>query len=330
MGTLSQLLVPLWLILTQRFIPLHGQSVNPASKLWIPSMISSSMVLARVPLQTRIWGKAPADQSIKLIMDSTYVHWNVAYHSDDQTTYQPSVDPLITLDTVSSSSGDWSIDLPQQSASINWTITITASDQSSDPSMAKQTITLSDISFGDVFFCSGQSNMEMPLAYVKQSVKYLHEIVTDRYDPSIRPALDFDVSPSIKFSGIRLFSVEKAYSGIPLDDVRPEYHDGSRWSRVSLFHLTDGQVTHADSQSEEPSIDTSFYPIQDPYRALTRPFSALCYITGREIYLSLDGTVPIGLISSSVGMTLTIKHSLKQPDLSLCSVYLFRRLIVND
>ncbi|MGD0037522.1 MAG: sialate O-acetylesterase [Bacteroidota bacterium] len=66
--------------------------------------------------------------------------------------------------TTANDSGEWEIKLPNLNAGGPYTMTISASD----------TVTIRDILIGDVWVCSGQSNMELPMKRV--SPIYEHEI----------------------------------------------------------------------------------------------------------------------------------------------------------
>lgn len=278
-------------------------------------------------------------------MDATYVHWGVGSHKDerledeqltdhtnerrgDQSNKQP-ID-VIDVFTTASSTGDWSIDLPQQSASINWTFTITA--MNSNAQSTDDAIVLTDIAFGLVFFCSGQSNMEMSIPLIDQSIKLLNELIDGSIDRSIEPidpSIIQSLDPSIKLTGLRLFAVENHFADEPAINVDSRWgrYDPSinqtKWTKPSIDRLTDRQIKRSMNQSRsqpvqhvtqseiDRSIRRSFDQAGDPFYPPTRPFSALCYLTGRSIYLSLNGSMPIGLITAAWGQE--IIKSLSQP-----------------
>lgn len=60
-----------------------------------------------------------------------------------------------TLSAVAAHDGRWSVDLPEQPAGAGHTVTITAGDA---------TRVLSDVAFGLVLLCGGQSNMQVPVS----------------------------------------------------------------------------------------------------------------------------------------------------------------------
>ncbi|HEY8935328.1 MAG TPA: sialate O-acetylesterase [Cyclobacteriaceae bacterium] len=97
----------------------------------VPRLISDGMVLQRdKPIQ--IWGWASANENVTISLN------NKSYK------------------TTADAKGDWSVNLPSFKAGGPYTMTITASN----------TITINDILIGDVWICSGQSNMEISMKRV--------------------------------------------------------------------------------------------------------------------------------------------------------------------
>lgn len=97
----------------------------------LPRLVGNGMILQR-EIPVKIWGWASPGEKIELrLMNHTFV-------------------------TTTTAEGQWKIVLPEQKAGGPFTMTITASNQ----------ITLKNILFGDVWLCSGQSNMELPMSRV--------------------------------------------------------------------------------------------------------------------------------------------------------------------
>jgi len=99
-----------------------------SNALRLPNAISSNMVLQRAPLAPRLWGFANTSEVISVTI------------GEQSVSTQPDAD------------GNWVLELPMQHASTGRTISISSS--------SGETQTLSNIAFGDVYLCSGQSNME--------------------------------------------------------------------------------------------------------------------------------------------------------------------------
>ena len=123
----------------------------------LPRLISDGMVIQR-NIQLNIWGWASPNEKITI-------------RFKDQS-YQSSADEK----------GDWSVPLPAQKAGGPYQMTIHAGNE----------ILIKDILIGDVWLCSGQSNMELMMERLKY--KYPEEIahaantgirqftVPDKYD----------------------------------------------------------------------------------------------------------------------------------------------------
>ncbi|TDD99519.1 sialate O-acetylesterase [Flavobacterium cellulosilyticum] len=169
------------------------QSFTLLAQIKLPKLISNGLVLQRNE-KIKIWGWAAPKEQIKLEFKSK--------------TYTTSADVK----------GNWSILLPAQKAGGPYEMTLKASNQ----------ITLKDILFGDVWVCSGQSNMELQMERLKE--KYFEEIknsknneirqftVPDKYDFK-SPQNDVDsgnwvaANPEtvLEFSGVAYFFAKKIY-----------------------------------------------------------------------------------------------------------------------
>lgn len=131
-------------------------------------MFSDNMVLQQ-KTDAPIWGKAKPNSTVKITTS-----W-------DKQTYTAKSD----------ANGSWNIAVKTPSAGGPYELTISE----------KNTIRLKNVLIGEVWICSGQSNMEMPLAGWGQIANYKKEIAEANY-PSIR-----------------LFQVQRTTSPHPLDDV---------------------------------------------------------------------------------------------------------------
>ena len=123
----------------------------------LPKLISSGMVLQR-NVEVKIWGWASAGEKISIrFINSAY-------------------------STTADSKGNWSVVLPKMKAGGPYEMQINASNS----------ITISDILIGDVWVCSGQSNMELPMRRVSWNYpgeiehsenKYIRQfLVPDKYN----------------------------------------------------------------------------------------------------------------------------------------------------
>ena len=150
--------------------------VASSSSLFIPQAISSNMVLQRGPQSARLWGWAAAGSTVSVSLDST--GYKVLAQAD----------------------GSWTVDFPPQQASTNRSVLIEGDGES---------VQLLNVAFGDVYICSGQSNMEFS--------------VNDSFDgPTAVP-------DSINYPHLRLFGVQKKASLSPLNDTQNRWTDGEQW-----------------------------------------------------------------------------------------------------
>ncbi len=164
-------------------------SCQKGSNIVLPSLISDNMLLQQ-KTDAKIWGKAAQGQKI-----SVTASWNT------------------NGQTKAGKDGKWSVSLPTPGAGGPYTITISAKDTS---------ITIKDVLVGEVWFCSGQSNMEMPIAGWPPVDTIMHSAKT---------------IASSSVPEIRLFIVQRKISGEPLEDCTGRWEVSSP-STVLQFSAT--------------------------------------------------------------------------------------------
>lgn len=154
------------------FIALFGMALN-ISALDIPEIFGNDMILQR-NTQCKIWGWAEANHYVRIVTG-----W-------DNHCYQ----------VKAGSDGAWKVEVKTPEASYN-TYDITFTEYKSDPekkAKGNQPIATSvskDVLIGEVWFCSGQSNMEMPLGgFWNCPVEGANETILEskKYNRSIRVA----------------------------------------------------------------------------------------------------------------------------------------------
>ena len=138
------------------------------AKVTLPAIFTDNMVLQQ-KTQVTLYGKAAAGK--KMTVTTGWDHEQYRFHSDAE--------------------GNWSVRIPTPEAGGPFDITISDGKK----------ITLRNILIGEVWFCSGQSNMEMPVAGWGKVLNYEQEVA----------AADYPC--------IRLFQVKKATSLAPAADV---------------------------------------------------------------------------------------------------------------
>ncbi|MEO8253582.1 MAG: sialate O-acetylesterase, partial [Flavobacterium sp.] len=127
---------------------LSVQSNGLVAQIKLPKLISNGLVLQRNE-KVKIWGWAAPNEKVKMTFNAK--------------------DYLAQADA----NGNWKIMLAAQKAGGPYEMTFKASNE----------ITVKDILFGDVWICSGQSNMELPMERLKE--KY-GEVIKNATNNEIR------------------------------------------------------------------------------------------------------------------------------------------------
>lgn len=153
------------------FLLLVCASLFPAAnaEVTLPKIFSSHMVIQR-DMPVHVWGIAAPGEQV-----------TVSFHGS-------------TGDSTADPTGKWSVYLPPQSAGGPFTLEVRAAN----------TLRLDDILVGDLWFASGQSNMEMPLqGFPNSKTVNADKEIADANHPQIR-----------------LLHVEHNASDYPLEDVK--------------------------------------------------------------------------------------------------------------
>ena len=199
--------------------------------LELHNFVASHMVLAREPLSARVWGNATAGATV-----------TVALHGVGSWKSAPA-----TAD------GGWTVALPPQPAGVGHSLTV---------SDGTTTLALEDIAFGDVFLCTGQSNMEFSLNAAMNA--------------------SAEIADSASYPNLRLATVDTRPASTPMRNA----------PSIANYTGPDGKVEawrRSGPDAFAPATSTTF-----------SYFSAVCYLFGRDLYKQQPG-VPIGLVASDVG-----------------------------
>lgn len=195
------------------FIPAIATTLACAcvsAEVQLPNILSSGMVLQR-ETSVSLWGWARPDETVKI-----EASW-----------------PNGTVETKGDADGRWRVMLPTPGAGGPHTIKFSG----------ENSITLSDVMIGEVWVCSGQSNMEWPLKGIGPG----REDVPSAED-EIRNA---------KYPAIRLFTVANVLSAAPRSDVTGKWaacspETARDFSAVGYFFARDVQMRLANSSQEKP------------------------------------------------------------------------------
>lgn len=183
------------------------------AKVKLPAIVSSNMVLQR-NTTIKLWGWADANEKINI--EPSWLNQALSIEADDK--------------------GNWSVQVKTTNSKKPQTIKIISESTN---------IILENVLLGEVWLCSGQSNMEMPVkGYSNQPVYGSLEAILNATN-----------------NNIRLFTVKRNASLIPLEDVSGEW------------------------------LITNLQSVKD--------FSAVGYFFGKKLNTLLD--IPIGLIHTSWG-----------------------------
>jgi len=183
--------------------------IGVSATLTLPNAISSNMVLQRGPQKALIWGKTSrAGDVVTAYLDD--VKYQVFSSSTD---------------------GTFTIEFDPQSASVDRTIKLSDKDEQ---------VVLDNVAFGDVYICSGQSNMEFALR--------------DSFDNGTA------IPDSKNYPNLRLFTIAKKASLTPLNYTVSRFSDKSNW------------VVSAPAYVDGPSMDyfsaTCYYFARELYKAV--------------------------------------------------------------
>lgn len=207
-----------------------------ASDLRVPSFISSDMVLQRG--HATVWGWAAPNATVSVSVSSACGGLLHSAH------------------TVASASGAWSADVAQKEAAASTTVTIRDD--------ASSTITLTNVAFGDVFLCSGQSNMEYPMANAFNGSEE-------------RAASDF--------ANLRILDFADRPWPVPSGGVNSSATDCPSKAPYEWAPSSPATITKRLPSGATPAFSVKYPP-------------AVCFFAARELLQRSPG-VPIGIIGAS-------------------------------
>tara|TARA_Y100001935_G_C17270484_1_gene491644 strand:- start:3 stop:1403 length:1401 start_codon:yes stop_codon:yes gene_type:complete len=154
-------------------------SINLNSQIELNNLFSDNMVLQQES-HVNLWGKAQKNQELQI-----YTSWSGKIQK-----------------TTVNNDGNWKIKIKTPSAGGPFNIQITCNNE---------TKTINNILIGEVWFASGQSNMEMPLdGFLGEPVFGSQDIIGKSINPNIR-----------------LLTVERNYSSTPLVDFNGKWEESN-------------------------------------------------------------------------------------------------------
>lgn len=232
------------------------------------------MVLAAAPKQAMVWGFCAPGATVQVSLDGG-----------------ASIAATVGPDQATGVLTTWRAKLPPTAAGFdNHTVTATATTTTSSgdgegeaAATATAVVALSGVLFGEVWVCSGQSNMQYPIGsagcWNASNVNCTAGGAQCSFGCSQDAGRTIADMPAYD-GGMRLFNVGGGSDPTP----QPDMHSGTGWKTPS---------------------------------AMGGAFSAVCWFYGRDIYNALSPKVPVGLISTYVGGT-PIEHWTSPAGIKAC------------
>eukprot|EP00035_Acanthoeca_spectabilis_P040094 m.67335 g.67335 ORF g.67335 m.67335 type:complete len:551 (-) comp9859_c0_seq1:1737-3389(-) len=233
--------------------PLATQSPSD-SPFRFASSQGDNMVLQQAPASATVWGYVPAGQTVKVTFNGQSVEATQSIWLGNNT---------------------WSANLPPMQGSLTQAYNITAATNDAS-------ITLANVLFGEVWVCSGQSNMQYPLG-----------------SPTCWNASNLNCTTKDAQCGYGCVN----NSGVEIAAM-------AEYPHMRLYMNTYGgsKVPLAESSN------TGWLLPED----MGGKFSAMCWFFGRDLYSKLSPQVPVGLIETNVGGT-PDQHWSSQDALDRCT-----------
>ena len=182
------------------------------SEVTLPRVIGSNMVLQR-DIQVPIWGWASAGEEVTIVLSAE----------------AEAAEPVATTTVVADAEGNWQITLPPIAAGGPYILRVKGSN----------TLELTNVLFGEVWVCSGQSNMQWSVSASKDSKAEIAAAV---------------------YPNIRLFYVPRVAAGLLQQDVAADWHETTpetvaNFSAVAYYF---GRKLHKNLEVPIGLINTSW------------------------------------------------------------------------
>ena len=143
------------------------------AEVTLPRVIGSNMVLQR-DMEAPIWGWASAGEEITITLSAEAA----------------GVEPISTTTVVADADGNWQTKLPAMAAGGPYTLRVKGSN----------TLELTNVLFGEVWVCSGQSNMQWAVRVSKDSEAEIARSELSKY-PTVLCPEGSSGSASERYSG---------------------------------------------------------------------------------------------------------------------------------
>jgi sialate O-acetylesterase len=183
-----------------------------------------------------------------------------------------------TYTVVADQEGDWKVQLTPIYSKRPINITVTGSE-------GINVVRASNVLMGDVFLCSGQSNMKFPLKFAFNATQEI-ESLND-------------------YPNFRFFATAKDYSDVPLWDFSDNSTSGCNLGSSCNLWITQQEALKLrdDPIPGNPHLRGESSTVPNNYIS---DFSAVCFMTVRDIarlHNSIGSDRPMGLIQAAYGAT---------------------------
>ena len=179
--------------------------------------------------------------------------------------------------------GAWKVQLYPSSSTDEHEITVSGSNSSN-------TVVARHVMFGDVFFCSGQSNMVFPMGIVTNA--------------------SAEMATLQQFPNFHFFMTSRSFSSVPLWDFPDQpmaCDDGSGHKAGQAGSMCNRWVPQEEAmRAREPKTITMAKYNPNITNSFLARFSAVCYLTVRDmaqLHTAVGSSRPVGLIQSAWGGT---------------------------
>ena len=240
--------------------------ISAAPTLHFSNALGSSMVLSRN--SSVIWGYSGTENDvINILLDDRKIG---TVHANTQINY-----------SWMNNAYEWKFTMPSfgDDESLG-PYTITIESQGS-----KQSQSIDDVYFGEIFLCSGQSNMQFTVGSEFNATSELDRIRTGEYD-----LMRFMVAGALQ-EGSFMDSPSAEFYNISIDWTKPV---------DKYFNTADCKINDATQWNHG--------------------ISAVCWDFGRRLYEHFDKKIPIGLVDSAFGGT-SMSYWSSPQDVQACSQY---------
>ena len=203
---------------------LHVSAVNPCDQLYLSQLFTDDMILQRSPSQSVIFGFGTPNATVQV----TVYNGDNSFHQSFITSINDANSKANDY-SLGLSECTWSVVLPPINASngltVNndgssyYTIEVSCINSSCTNWNSSNVISVTNIQFGDIWVCTGQSNMWLGV-----------EHTYSWYNTSINQTCDN--------YNIKVFKLPQVMSLTPLDSKKWIGNNGLKWENASYNNLT--------------------------------------------------------------------------------------------